>query len=115
MALLDNVVGTAIYGVAGSLGIKWLIDFLREERSARRGEKAESVALRNLSEEVERLVKRVEQLEKDVADRDDELTKVNEALDEQRRLRREAEDALDTEKRARRALEDRVAELERKQ
>ncbi|ATF86875.1 hypothetical protein [Burkholderia gladioli] len=115
MALLDNVVGTAIYGVAGSLGIKWLIDFLREERSARRGEKSESLAIKHLTDELERISKRVEQLEKDIAERDDELMKVNEALDEQRRLRREAEDELDKEKRARRALEDRVAELERKQ
>ncbi|WP_336817292.1 hypothetical protein [Burkholderia gladioli] len=115
MALVETVAQTGAYAAAGSLGLKFLIDFLRDERKARRGEKAESEAISNLTKEMERLSKRVEQLEKDVAERDDELTKVNEALDEQRRLRRQAEDELDKEKRARRALEDRVAELERKQ
>lgn len=114
MSLLDQLPSAAAYGGAGIVGVKFLIDFVRQLRSDTRTERAESAAIKNLTEEVARLAKRVEQLEKDVAERDDELTKVNEALDEQRRLRRHAEDELDKEKRARRLLEDRVAELERK-
>ncbi|WP_070106325.1 hypothetical protein [Burkholderia plantarii] len=114
MSLLDQLPSAAAYGVAGSFGVKWLIDFFREERAARRGEKSESAAIKTLNEQVTRLAERVEQLEKDIVERDDKLEKMNEALDEQRRLRRAAEDELDKEKRARRALEDRVAELERK-
>lgn len=114
MSWIDNLPGLLGWGVGGGLGFKWVLDFWREERAAKRGENSESVALKNLKSEVTRLAERVEALEKDVSAKEMEVKSVQAELDEQRRLRRIAEDELDHERRSRRDLELRVALLEKK-
>lgn len=103
---MEIATALGIGGTASVVGVKWLMDFWR-------GSSSESVAIKNLTEEVTRLAARVGQLEIEVSKRDDEVVELNDKLDTERKARRAAEDELDKEQRARRALEARVAELER--
>jgi predicted RNase H-like nuclease (RuvC/YqgF family) len=114
MSWIENLVGPAFLTGGAGLAIKWIADAWREDRASRRGEKSELLAVKTLTTEVGRLAQRVEQLEKDVSEKDIEVTALHAELDEQRRLRRLAEDELDIERRARRDLERRVADLEKK-
>jgi chromosome segregation ATPase len=111
---MDNL-GTILGGaVGGGLGLKWFIDWMREERAAKRGEQSESLALKILKDQVAQLLQRVTQLEVELKNRDDERDELNKQLDEERNLRRKAEDELDLERRERRELTLRVQDLEQK-
>lgn len=123
MSLWDNLGGLAVIGGGGGIAIKWVVDAWREDRAQRRGEDAESVALKTLRAEVTRLATRVEELEKDVGQREDAarlvkvqheeiIRRLNVEIDHERIARRAAEDLLDAERRARISLEDRIAKLE---
>lgn len=114
MSWLENLAGPAIMAGGGGLAIKWIADAWREASAARRGDHAESVAIKNLTVEVDRMGKRLDELVEEIAQKEAEIIKLHAELDEQRRLRRLAEDELDAERRARRDLERRVTELERK-
>lgn len=101
-------------GTLGGVGLKWVLETYSDRAKERRGERAESIAILHLTTQVNQLAHRVGELEAQIQRRDDEVAELNRALDEERKVRRAAEDALDVEQRARRALEQRVAELERK-
>lgn len=114
MALTENV--TAIGTLLGSatIGFKLIRDYMRNERAKDRGEVSEAVALKNLKLEVDRLSARLEAVEKDLIEKENEVQRVQDQVDEQRRLRRIAEDELAAATRKQLAVEERVRQLERK-
>jgi hypothetical protein len=114
MSWLDNLAGPAFLAGGGGLAIKWIVDAWREDRATRRGEHSESVAIKNLTVEVDRMGKRLDEMEKELAAKEAENIALHVEIDEQRRLRRMAEDELYIDRRARRDLERRVADLEKK-
>lgn len=114
MSWIESLMGPAVLAGGGGLAVKWIADAWREDRASRRGDQSESIAIKNLTAEVERMSKRMDELEKELAAKDADNVALHVEIDEQRRLRRLAEDELDIERRARRDLERRVAELESK-
>ena len=113
-SFFENLLGVGATAGGGALAIKWVVDAWREDRASRRGEHSESVAIKNLTAEVDRMGQRLTEVEKELAAKDAENIALHVEIDEQRRLRRLAEDELDIERRARRDLERRVADLEKK-
>ena len=111
---IENLLGSLGMAGGGALAIKWVVEAWREDRASRRGEHSESVAIKNLTAEVDRMGQRLTEVEKELAAKDAENIALHVEIDEQRRLRRMAEDELDIERRARRDLERRVADLEKK-
>ncbi|SMP72026.1 hypothetical protein [Noviherbaspirillum suwonense] len=111
---IENLLGSLGMAGGGALAIKWVVEAWREERAKSRGAHAESQAIKHLSAEVDRMAKRMDELEKDVAEKSAANAALQSEIDEQRRLRRLAEDKFDAECRARQDLEKRVAELEKK-
>ena len=113
-SFFESLLGVGATAGGGALAIKWLADAWREDRASRRGEHSESIAIKNLTAEVDRMGQRLTEVEKELAAKDAENIALHVEIDEQRRLRRMAEDELDIERRARRDLERRVADLEMK-
>jgi chromosome segregation ATPase len=114
MSWLDNVIGLSIPAGGGALAVKWVVEAWRDDRAARRGDKAESGAIATLERSVKGLEDRIATLESDLRERDQLVDALQTELDQQRALRRKAEDDLDEERRLRRELERRVSSLESK-
>jgi len=114
MPWTDDLITKAVVGTGGIFGIKWLIQVWRFSKKDFQGDQSESQAIKNLKSEVERLAVRVGKLESELDMRDAELKELQQEVDDQRTLRRLAEDALDKECRRSASLEDQIAELERR-
>jgi predicted nucleic acid-binding Zn-ribbon protein len=113
-SFFESLLGVGATAGGGALAIKWIADAWRDDRAHRRGEHSESVAIKNLTAEVDRMGQRLTEVEKELAAKDAENIALHVEIDEQRRLRRMAEDELDIERRARRDLEHRVEILEKR-
>jgi predicted nucleic acid-binding Zn-ribbon protein len=92
-------------GAVAALAFRWIWQEVRSRRKDIQVDQSESTAIRNLKSEITRLADRVGSLEKKLDERDVEV-------EDERKLRRIAENELDQERRRSAALEDRIAELE---
>ena len=92
-------------GAIAALAFRWIWQEVRSRRKDLQVDQSESMALRNMKAEIDRLANRVGSLEKKLEERDVEV-------DAERKLRRFAENELDQERRKVAELEDRIAELE---
>ncbi|MDR5772074.1 MULTISPECIES: hypothetical protein [unclassified Caballeronia] len=105
MSMPENLTQYGVAGTGAVLGLRWLYQVWRGGRRDFQGDQSEATAIKNLKTEVARLTDRIDSLEKKIDERDIEI-------EDERKLRRNAEDELDRERRRSAQLEDRIAELE---